>query len=129
MVNEWLLQINNDTLVGHLALDLGKAFDVLPHDILIEKLALYGCAKLTLLRFHSYLTYRTQQVIVTNISSDICNNKHGVPQGSISGSLMFILFINDLSLHVKYCQIYKYADGTHLCAFGDTTLDLQNIII
>ena len=96
--------------------------------ILIEKLALYGCDELTLLWFRSYLNDRTQQVIVNNISSDICNIKHGVPQGSILGPLMFILFINDLSLHVKNCQIYKYADDTNLCAFGDSTLDLQRIL-
>ena len=116
MVNEWLLQINNDTLVGHMI-------------FLLKNWPFYGCAELTLLWFQSYLTDRTRQVIVNNISSDICNIKHGVPQGSISGSLMFILFINDLSLHVKYCLIYKYAVNTHLCAFGETTLDLQNIII
>ena len=126
MINEWVLQINNNNLVGFVALDFRKAFDVLPHDILLKKLKLYGCDELTIQWFHSYLYNRTQKVVINNVSSDFCDINYGVPQGSILGPLLFILFVNDISLHIKNCKIYKYADDTSLCAFSETTLSLQN---
>ena len=103
-----------------------KAFDVLPHDILLKKLKLYGCDELTTQWFHSYLYNRTQKVVINNVSSDFCDINYGVPQGSILGPLLFILFVNDISLHIKNCKIYKYADDTSLCVFSETTLSLQN---
>ena len=129
MVNEWLLQINKDKLIGFIALDFRKAFDVLSHEIIIEKLRYYGFDRSALSWFHSYLTERSQKVVINNnVFSDIGYLKFGVPQGSILGPLIFILFINDISLHLNYSKLYSYADDTSLCAFDTTVEKLQTNI-
>ena len=129
MVNEWLLQINKDKLIGFIALDFRKAFDVLSHEIIIEKLRYYGFDRSALSWFHSYLTERSQKVVINNnVFSDIGYLKFGVPQGSILGPLIFILFINDISLHLNYSKLYSCADDTSLCAFDTTVEKLQTNI-
>jgi exonuclease III len=126
MVSDWLENINNDKLVGFIALDFRKAFDVLPHDILLKKLLLYGCDDLTLRWFQSYLSNRTQRVILNNVLSDTGDVKFGVPQGSILGPLLFILYINDMSLNLVHSILHKYADDTSLSAYANTVDELQN---
>ena len=64
MINEWLLRIYNNNLVGFVALDFRKAFYVLPHDILLKKLQLYGCDELTIQWFHSYLYIQPRKLLL-----------------------------------------------------------------
>ena len=120
IVDYWLSHINSDKIVGLITIDFRKAFDVLPHDILLQKLDLYGCDQKTVSWFKSYLTDRCQFVNVDKVSSDFGYLKLGVPQGSILGPLIFNLFINDLHLHIKFCNIFSYADDTNLTVTGDS---------
>ena len=119
-------QLNNDNVIGFIALDFRKAFDVLNHVILCEKLKLYGCNDNTVKWFRSYLNNRTQKVTVNNHLSSLCVLSHGVPQGSILGPLLFLIFINDLVLHCQYSNVHKYADDTSLCAAGKTVADVND---
>ena len=96
-------------------LDLAKAFDTVNHDILLQKLEVYGIRGTCLKFFESYLESRYQFVKLENSKSIISLINFGVPQGSILGPLLFLLYINDLpeatNLFVKL-----YADDTFLCA-------------
>ena len=95
----------------------------MPHDILLQKL--YGCDQKTVSWFKSYLTDRCQFVNVDKASSDFGYLKLGVPQGSILGPLTFNLFINDLHLHIKFCNIFSYANDTNLTTTGDSLKNIE----
>ena len=112
MIEKWYNYINFNKLIGCLALDFRKAFDVLPHKILLSKLSLYGCDELSLSWFQSYLHNRSQTVQMNDICSNFNFIMHGVPQGSILGPLLFIIFINDLHFSVKHSSLTEYADDT-----------------
>ena len=111
-------------MIGSLFLDFRKAFDVLDHSILHEKLKLYKFSGPTLAWFKSYLEGRTQQVCISNITSQPQTTTSGVPQGSVLGPLLFILYINDLSLHVN-TQTDIFADDTTLSSIGKSAQELN----
>ena len=106
-------------------LDLAKAFDTVSHEILLQKLEVYGIRGNCLKLFESYLKDRYQFVKLDNEKSTISLIEFGVPQGSILGPLLFLLFINDLpsatNLFVKL-----YADDTFLCAQNKDMQLLEN---
>jgi hypothetical protein len=107
--------------------DLRKAFDSCDHSILLRKLSKIGIRNTELLWFTNYLTNRQQFVHVNGHSSSLINILLGVPQGSILGPILFLLYINDLPLCSNLTSLL-FADDTTLLACSDNIEDLFNFV-
>ena len=108
-----LKDFDKGLMTGMVLVDLHKAFDTIDHDILLKKLSSIGFSKHTICWFKSYLSNRLLRVNLENCYSDPSNIKCGVPQGSILGPLVFLIYVNDMPQAVK-SNFFLYADGSCL---------------
>ena len=92
-------------------IDLAKAFDTVDHKILLRKMEIYGIGGTTLKWFENYLTNRKQYIQITNIKkTDLKDVVCGVPQGSILGPLLFLIYVNDLQYASNLLDPIMFAD-------------------
>ena len=117
LIEEW-------RLAGGVLMDLSKAFDCIPHDLLIAKLLAYKIDDKIVQIFFSYLQNQKQCVIINNISSEFLNIISGVPQGSIAGPILFNVFVNDFFFFIKRTSVHNFADDNTLSSFAKTVSDL-----
>ena len=109
-------------------IDLQKAFDTVDHQILLKKLENYGIRGLANNWFKSYLTNRQQYVSINGFNSSSKIMHYGVPQGSVLGPLLFLIYINDLHKSIKFCTTHHFADDTNLLYVGKSLKKIQKYV-
>ncbi len=114
VTDKWLRNIDNGLVTGVVFIDLHKAFNTVDINILLSKLSLFGISGVELEWFRSYLTGRSQSVIFDGYLSDPLPVSIGVPQGSILGALLFLLYLNDLPKIAQNCSVNMFADDTEM---------------
>ena len=98
LIENWRHALDNNLFTGTVLMDLSKAFNCIPHGLLIAKLHAYGLDFDTLMLLHNYLEHQKQSVKINYISSFFRTILSGVPQVSIVGPILFNIFINDFFL-------------------------------
>ena len=130
MIEKWKKAVDNGNVFGALLTDLSKAFDCLPHDLIIAKLNSYGFNLTALNLIHNYLTKRKQRTKINHSYSAWEDILFGVPQGSILGPFVFNIFLSDLFLIVDDIDIANYADDSTIYKehenIDDLITSLQN---
>ena len=119
-------QLDNSKSTLSIFIDFSKAFDTVPHNILLEKLKYYGIRGIILDWFADYLKSRSQHTIFENCASQSSLLSLGVPQGSVLGPILFLIFINDLPHVSDFFSTYLFADDANLSASGDDATLLIN---
>ena len=128
LVDKILERMDKQQLTGSVFIDPKKAFDVVNHDYLLYKLNHYGVRNSSLNWFRDYLTTRTQKIAFGRDLSTSSSVQYGVPQGSILGPLLFILYINDLPQCLEKCSISMYADDTVIYFSAVSINDIQCVV-
>lgn len=123
-LNTIMKALNDNEKVSMSNFDLSKAFDSISHDILLEKLSYYGFRGNVLSLLGSYLGNRTQIVIINNQRSQETVLTHGVPQGSILGPLLFLVYMNDMRISASD-NLCIYCDDTSAIVTGKNYEELQ----
>ena len=120
--------IDNDNFACSIFIDLQKAFDTVDHDVLLYKLDHYGIRGITNDWFKSYLKNRKQFVSINGLNSGEKFVAYGVPQGSVLGPLLFLIYINDLHKALNHCTALHFADDTVLIHENKSLKQMQKYV-
>ena len=126
LIEEWREYLDKDFVVGAVMTDLSKAFDCIPHDVLIAKLEAYGLGEKTLSYIFSYLRNRNQCVCINDKKSDFQKIISGVPRDSITGPILFHFSINDLFFLVSSTSMHMTDDNS--LSSANTVTELKNTL-
>lgn len=128
ITNKWGECIDSGELNGVIFLDLKKAFDTVDHHILFTKIKLYGITGLAYDWFVSYLSNRTQYCMVNGRLSQPLTVKTGIPQGSVLGPLLFIIYVNDLPNCLESTRCNLFADDTQISASATSIIEIEQTL-
>ena len=125
LVDELTGSLDDNKISLGVFIDLAKAFDTIDHNILLEKLMNYGIRGVVLNYFKDYLNSRSQYVSINGVNSDSLYVRCGVPQGSILGPILFLLYINDLNTVSSKLKTIMFADDTNLFITGNSIGEIE----
>lgn len=123
LITEWKCDLDSNKVILATFLDLRRAFETVDRQILIDKLRKYGVKELALSWLESYLANRRQIVKFNNVTSKEALIEYGVPQGSVLGPLLFLIYINDIFSSITNCKIILFADDALIYVSADNAND------
>ena len=126
VIDHWTEILDEGGIIDTIYLDFMKAFDKVPHKRLLAKLEYYGIGAPIISWIDSFLTGRKQRVVVNGYSSGWAEVTSGIPQGSVLGPLLFVIYINDLPSNI-ISDIYLFADDTKLYSKIDSLEDASQL--
>lgn len=126
ILSDWVNEIDCNNIIMAVFLDFKRAFETIDRSLLIKQLKNIGICGKTLEWFKSYLSNRNQQTKFGMSVSSEQQTTYGVPQGSVLGPILFIIFINDIVKSVVNCNIHLFADDTMLYITGKNIKDMVN---
>ena len=124
LIENWKKSLDSKKFVGAVLMDLSKAFDCIPHELLIAKMHAYGFEINTLVFFYSYLKNRKQNVKINNTYSIFQVLLSGVTQESILGPILFNIFINALLMNINNSELHNFADDNTITYTSDSLAEL-----
>ena len=126
-LQDWSFSVSNGLPTDVIYLDFAKAFDSVSHEKLIYKLQAYGICGDLLEWIKNFLFDRKQRVIIENSPSNYIHVASGVPQGTILGPLLFLIFINDMADEIFWSKIKLYADDSKVYSEINNANDVNNL--
>ena len=128
LIENWKKSLDNKNFVGTVLMDLSKAFDCIPHDLLVAKLHAYGLSEDAVTFIYSYLKRRKQGVKINDTESVFQILLSGVPQGSILGPILFNIFINDLFFFIDEVELSNFSDDNTIYTAKKSVTELIKIL-
>ena len=125
LIENWKKALDEKFFVEVVLMDLSKAFDCIPHDLLIAKLHAYRFSEKAVTFIYSYLNRRKQNVKIKNFDSDFLTLLSAVPQGSNLDPILFTLFLNNLLATLKMSEPYNFADDNTI---STASKNMSNLI-
>ena len=126
--NDLYAALNHGLPSAVVFIDLRKAFDTVNHIILLQKLSWYGVKDHELRWFENYLYLRSQCTLANGLKSEVEGVPCGVPQGSVLGPLLFLIYINDVQSVIKHTRAYMYADDLAVVASNRDILHSRRLL-